>query len=156
MTESFPLEGLCPTCFVAAGRSPGYIVYQTEYFVAFLDPAPIRPGHLRIVPRAHFPDFNALPAGVAAGLLELGQRLGEVQRTVLQVGRVGYLFPAGDDVDRHAGVHLVPLLSAGDVVARRPLAQGRPVGVARPAAPAAELAAMAALLRDGLVGARAA
>lgn len=137
-------QGACPICRPAAGPSPLSVVYQDDRFVAFVDPLPIRTGHLRVVARAHFPHFNALPDALARDLLALAQRLGDVQRAALGVDRVGFLFPAGGDGSAHAAVHVVPLLSAGDVVARRPL------GAAPVELPAAERAAMAALLRDRL------
>lgn len=147
MTEASTADGGCPACAVAAGRVPAHIVHESDRLVAYLDPAPIRPGHLRIVPRAHFPHFNALPVGLARELLDLGERLAAVQRAAFKVDRVGFLFPARLT---HAQVHAVPLLSAGDVAGRRP--------AAAPAVPASEnpaidLAETARHLRRGLLAA---
>jgi len=129
------VRGGCPSCAIAAGESPAHVVLETAQFVAFLDPAPIRPGHLRIVPRAHYPHFNALPPSLAEDLLNLGQRLAAAQRAVFKADRVGFLCPApGVPHARsgacepharrpacgpHAELEVVPLLSAGDVTARR-------------------------------------
>ena len=110
-------RGGYPSCAIAAGHSPGPIVVETPAFLARLDPEPIRRGHLQIIPRAHFPCFNALPPALARDLLAVAEDLAEVQRSVFQVDRVGFLFPA--ERGGHAEIHLVPLLSAGDVVARR-------------------------------------
>ncbi|MEQ8356621.1 MAG: HIT family protein [Kiloniellaceae bacterium] len=110
-------SGDCPFCGIAAGRFSAHIVAESPRLLAFLDRNPIRPGHIQIIPRAHFPCFNALPPDLASELLRLGQRLGEALRSVCEVDRVGYLFPAGDIP--HAQGHVVPLLSAGDVTARR-------------------------------------
>lgn len=110
-------SGDCPFCAIAAGQTPAALITQSSSLVAFLDGNPIRRGHLRIVPRAHFPHFNALPPGLAADLLDLGQRLAAAQRSLFKVDRVGFLFPA--DAIPHAQVQLVPLLSAGDVAGRR-------------------------------------
>ncbi len=116
-------QGGCPFCAIAAGRSPAPIVHQSARLVAFLDRSPIRPGHLRIIPREHFPHFNALPPDLARELLDLGRRLADAQRAVFKVDRVGFLFPAGDEP--HAQLQAVPLLSAGDIAGRRPGAAGR-------------------------------
>ena len=140
--------GGCQFCAIAAGRDAAPIVHQTRHLVAFLDTAPIRPGHLRVMPRDHFPHFNALPAALATELLTLGQRLADAQRAVFAVDRVGFLFPAGGV--RHAHVDVVPLLSAGDVAGRRPIA-GRQVPLQAPPGPAGRaLAATAAALARGL------
>lgn len=132
----------CPFCAIAADHAPVHLVHANDRLVAFLEAAPIRPGHLRIVPRAHFPHFNALPPDLARELLGLAERLAAAQRAAFQVDRVGFLFPAGGEP--HAQVQAVPLLSAGDVAARRPRA-------ARP--PEAALAALAAQLRGRLLAA---
>lgn len=122
MTDS-SAEGHCLSCAVAAGQAPAHIVAETPAFLAFLDPGPIRLGHLQVVPRAHFSCFNALPEALARDLLLFAERLAETQRAVFQVDRVGFLFPA--ETVSHASVHLVPLLSAGDVASRRVGTKGK-------------------------------
>ncbi|HMA14230.1 MAG: HIT family protein [Bacteroidota bacterium] len=117
MTRETAAHRGCLFCAIAAGQAPAHIVHESERLVAFLDIAPIRPGHLQIVPRDHYPHFNALPSLLADELLSLGQRLAEAQRAVFRVDRVGFLFPAGGEP--HAQVEVVPLLSAGDVTRRR-------------------------------------
>lgn len=148
MTEANP-SGDCPFCAVSAGRLPAHIVAETPRLLAVLDGDPIRPGHLRIIPREHYPHFNALPVALARELLGLGERLAAVQRSVFQVDRVVFLFPAGGAA--HAQVQAVPLLSAGDVAARRPAALRQGDLVERPRPPDAELAALAARLGDALL-----
>jgi histidine triad (HIT) family protein len=146
--EDPAVQGGCLSCAIAAGESPAHVVYETVRFVAFLDSAPIRPGHLRIVPRDHCPHFNALPPSLANELLNLGQRLAEAQRSAFAVERVGFLFPAGGAP--HAQVEVVPLLSAGDVMARR---HGATNGGG---ACEADLARAARLLRQALAATEAA
>ena len=138
----------CPFCGIAAGRHPAHIIAESPDLLAFLDADPIRSGHLQIMPRAHFPSFNALPEGLAREMLDLGERLARLQRAVFAVDRVGFLFAGGEFP--HAHTHLVPLLSAGDVTARRrrtsPALDAR--GAGRPPAP--ELAVTAWRLRREL------
>ena len=43
----------CAFCRIAAGESPGDIVYQDDAVVAFKDLYPKAPVHLLIVPRRH-------------------------------------------------------------------------------------------------------
>jgi histidine triad (HIT) family protein len=144
-------SGGCPFCAIAAGRAPAPIVHQSDRLVAFLEAAPIRPGHLRIIPRGHFPHFNALPADLARELLDLGQRLAEAQRAVFKVDRVGFLFPAGEEP--HAQLQAVPLLSAGDVAGRRPGAAGQGAPAASRGPSGEALAAAAFRLSRSLVSA---
>jgi histidine triad (HIT) family protein len=161
MTQSILPDG-CPLCGIAQGRLPAHIVYEEPRFLAVLDANPIRPGHVRIIPRAHYPCFNALPGDLAAALLDLGQRLGEAQRAVFKVDRVGFLFPAPSPASvpapgqppAHAHTHAVPLLSAGDIIGRRGDA-GTAVAFDGPQSLAGrELAATAAGLRRALAQGR--
>lgn len=149
MTDS-PQRGAhdgCPSCALAAGHAPLHLVHADDRLVAVIEAAPIRPGHLRIVPRLHYPHFNALPADLAREMLDLAERLAAVQRQVFRVDRVGFLFPAGGEP--HAQVEAVPLLSAGDVAARRSRAARPPEA----SPPQADLAALAERLRRGLTAA---
>lgn len=145
MTREIAARSGCLFCAIAAGQAPAHVVHESERLVAFLDIAPIRPGHLQIVPRAHYPHFNALPSSLADELLTLGQRLAEAQRAAFKADRVGFLFPASKGA--HAQVEVVPLLTAGDVTARRRPAQH---------SAAAELTQAAHLLRRELAAATAA
>ena len=157
MTKEIAASRGCLFCAIAAGRLDASYHLENEKFVAFLDNTPIRPGHLRIVPRDHYPHFNALPPSLAEELLNLGQRLAAAQRAVFKANRVGFLFPAGGEPHahlnhahlNHARVEVVPLLSAGDVTARRR-------GATKGGAGAAELARAARLLRRELAAPEAA
>jgi histidine triad (HIT) family protein len=148
VTREIAARSGCLFCAIAAGQAPAHIVHESARLVAFLDIAPIRPGHLQIVPRHHYPHFNALPSSLADELLTLGQRLAEAQRAAFKADRVGFLFPASKGP--HAQVEVVPLLTAGDVTARR-----RPAGMLQHP-PAAELARAADLLRRELAAVTAA
>ena len=151
MTQANTAVGGCLFCAIAAGRAPAHIVHETARLVAFLDIAPIRPGHLQIIPRAHYPTFEALPPDLAAEILHLGQDFAEVQRRLYGVSRVGFLFTGGDIPHAHA--HVVPLVSAGDITSRRYIAEPRVTWQTPPQPPSAELAATAEALRRGLAAA---
>lgn len=149
MTKRSSSPGGCLFCAIAAGRAPAHIVHADAEIVAFLDIRPIRPGHVQIVPRAHYATFNDLPPDLAAAILHLGQRLAEVQRTTYGVPRVGFLFSGGDIPHAHA--HVVPLVSAGDITSRRYIVEEKLSYQALPQPPEADLAATACHLRESLL-----
>lgn len=41
----------CPFCRIALRRVPAEVVYEDDLLLAFLDIAPIRPGHMQIIDR---------------------------------------------------------------------------------------------------------
>jgi histidine triad (HIT) family protein len=107
----------CLFCRIASGEVPAHVVCRDDTLVAFLDVGPIRPGHVQIIPLAHFETFDDLPAELASAILHLGQRLAKVLKEVYGVDRVGFMFTGGDI--SHAHAHLVPLVEKTDITSRR-------------------------------------
>jgi histidine triad (HIT) family protein len=57
----------CIFCKIAAGEIPASKVYEDERVVAFLDIAPVNPGHVLVIPRQHARDIGELsPEDTAA------------------------------------------------------------------------------------------
>jgi len=116
-------EAGCLFCRILRDEIPSHRVYEDEALVAFLDVAPIRPGHTQIVPRAHHAVFDELPADLAARAVQLGQRLARAQKRRYGVKRVGFLFSGGDVAHAHA--HVVPMVAPTDLTSRRYIAEER-------------------------------
>ncbi len=53
---------MCTFCRIIEGEAPGYIVYEDEMTVAFLDANPAADGHTLVVPRHHEARIERLPA----------------------------------------------------------------------------------------------
>lgn len=137
----------CRFCAIGAGDHPAEIVWQDQRLVAFMDAFPIRPGHLQIVPRDHYPAFLDLPADLLAAIGAAGQRLGRGLQAVAQVERIAFAF-SGADV-AHAHAHVFPLHEAGDMTSRACI-EGE-FTLRRPQrAPDGALAAMAGQIRHSL------
>jgi histidine triad (HIT) family protein len=140
----------CLFCRIAGGIIPAHLVHESPRLVAFLDIHPIRPGHVLIVPREHFPYFDALPPEVAQEVLHLGQKLAPILRAQCEVERVGFMF-TGTDIP-HAHAHVVPLVAPTDITSRRYIAEEQLTFGTAPRVPDPELAATAASLKAALAG----
>jgi histidine triad (HIT) family protein len=138
----------CLFCRIARRQCPAHIVYEDEHVVAFLDIGPIRPGHVQIIPRDHYPTFDDLTAELASRIIILGQRLARILKATHQVSRAAFVF-TGNDV-AHAHAHVLPLHAATDITSRRYIAEDnitfRPI--ARPSEE--ELGRVAFSLREAL------
>lgn len=138
----------CLFCRIAQRQCPAHIVYEDEHVVAFLDIGPIRPGHVQIIPRDHYPTFDDLTAELASRIIILGQRLARILKVTHQVSRAAFVF-TGNDV-AHAHAHVLPLHAATDITSRRYIAEDnitfRPIE--RPSE--AELGRVAFTLREAL------
>lgn len=103
----------CPFCEIAAGRTDAVVVFRNDNIVAFLDRAPIREGHVQIIPVRHVESFDFLAAHEAAEIMAFGQHLSVALKALYRVERVGLLFTGGDIPHAHA--HVVPLVEKTDI-----------------------------------------
>jgi len=138
----------CLFCGITAGRIPSHRVAESEHLVAFLDIAPVRPGHVQIVPRAHHAYFDDLPPELAAEVVQLGQRVAKALKAIYGVKRVAFMF-TGNDL-AHAHAHLIPMMRGDDVTSRRYIAEEVVTYRDPPRPPAAEQEETAARIRAEL------
>jgi len=140
----------CLFCRIVAGEVPAAMVHEDEALVAFLDSAPIRPGHVQIVPRLHVETFEALPDDLAAASIRLGQRLARAMKALYRVPRVGFAYTGGDVAHAHA--HVVPMVAPTDITSLRYIEADGLRFRTPPRPPADEMAQTAAALRAALGG----
>ncbi len=59
-------QEVCVFCRIIAGAAPAHIVLRHEDAIVLHPLAPVTPGHLLVVSRAHVPDAGASPEAAAA------------------------------------------------------------------------------------------
>lgn len=101
----------CVFCKIISGKIPSSKVYEDDAIIAFLDIAPVNPGHTLVVPKVHYPDFLSTPPELAARMLTV---LWRIVPAVLKVTKApGFNVginngrAAGQLVD-HVHFHLMP------------------------------------------------
>ncbi len=68
----FLQEQQCVFCKIAKSEVKSeYIIYEDEYFLAFLDISPISPGHTLVIPKEHYAILPQLPDNLDAAYLKL-------------------------------------------------------------------------------------
>lgn len=101
----------CPFCRIAQGELFAHIVYADPWVLAFLDAAPMAPGHTLVVPKAHVERFSDLSLELAGKIFAAAVKVGKALKEALSApgltvglndGRV-----AGQGVP-HLHLHLVP------------------------------------------------
>lgn len=106
----------CIFCKIVAGTIPCAKLFESEDVLAFLDIAPVSPGHALVIPKAHVENLLDLPAGLGEVLLAAAKQVG---RAVMQATAAEGLnlqmnnFEAAGQIVPHAHLHLVPR-RAGD------------------------------------------
>ena len=142
------VDDTCLFCRITNGCVPSHVVYESDQVLAFLDINPIRTGHVQLIPRQHFPYFDAIPTEIATEILTVGQKLAPVLRRLFAVERVAFLFTGGDIAHAHA--HVVPLVEATDITSRQYIVEASLTFQNAPRVSESQLALTADAIRSGL------
>lgn len=97
----------CEFCAIARRDLAAHVVHADDIICAFLDRAPIRPGHTLIVPHLHITAFDEAPLYVVTAIVAFGQQLATAMKGLYGVERVAFAFTGGDVAHLHA--HVVPM-----------------------------------------------
>ena len=92
---------------ILKGELPGRFVWRDEHCGAFLTIAPIRPGHLLVVPHAEVDHWLELDPELAQHLTGVAQTLGKAIRHGFPCKKVGLMI-AGLEVP-HVHLHVLPI-----------------------------------------------
>jgi len=99
----------CVFCRVAAGDPGAAAVLEDDRFLAFLDHRPLFPGHVLLIPKAHFTTLADLPPELVGPLFAHARLLAAVMEDAL--GAEGSFVAVNNRVSQsvpHLHVHVVP------------------------------------------------
>lgn len=104
-----------PTVFtlIINGDLPGRFVWRDDRVVAFMTIAPIRPGHVLVVPIEQVDHWLDLDPDLWAHMAEVQQVIGRAQMEAFRPNRIGSII-AGLEVP-HCHVHLIPIETEADL-----------------------------------------
>jgi histidine triad (HIT) family protein len=101
----------CVFCRIEAGLEDAVVVWRDEHLVAFADKFPFTPGHTLLVPRRHFRDLYAMPAGLAANLYAFAPTLARTLKRAFAADGITCIQNnerAGGQSVFHFHMHFVP------------------------------------------------
>lgn len=102
----------CDFCRIGAGTAPASKVHADGIAVAFLDIAPMTPGHLLVVPRTHAEGLADLDPETGAHLWRIGQRMAAALRaSSLRCEGVNFFLADGAAAFQevmHVHLHVIP------------------------------------------------
>lgn len=75
----------CIFCAIARGEAEAHLVYSDESVLAFLDRAPLLPGHTLVVPREHADTLDDLREDLVGPLFALVRRVSRAQQAAFGV-----------------------------------------------------------------------
>ncbi|OGL60985.1 hypothetical protein A3H10_03335 [Candidatus Uhrbacteria bacterium RIFCSPLOWO2_12_FULL_46_10] len=104
----------CIFCKIIAGEIPSEKVYEDEHVLAFLDIAPVNPGHTLVIPKTHSSDFLDT---TESSLIVVVKVLPKIAKAIMwAVGADGFNIgvnngAAAGQIVPHMHFHVIPRLS---------------------------------------------
>lgn len=96
---------------IIAGEIPAHIVYENEHVIAFLDIAPVHPGHTLVVPKEYARNILDISEDLWRHLAEGVRHVAKAVRTAVNADGINIIMNnerAGHQVVFHAHVHVIP------------------------------------------------
>lgn len=106
----------CTFCDIIHGAGEVSLCYEDADALAFMDIQPVNPGHLLVVPRAHYESLADLPPQLAMHLFDISLRLADVVRRATGSEDLNIVVNSGANAGQdvfHYHVHVIPR-RAGD------------------------------------------
>jgi len=108
-TKNAPRDETCPFCKIVAGEIEAKIIFEDKISTAFLDVRPLFPGHVLLIPKAHYPTLLDLPAELVGPFFTNAQKLArKVQDAMEAEGTFVAINNVVSQSVPHLHVHIVP------------------------------------------------
>jgi len=101
----------CIFCKIANKEIPCHKVFEDEKVLAFLDIAPVNPGHVLVIPKKHFQNFEEIPEDELCALAKAVKKIGQAVKSRLGVEGYNVLEnngPAAGQIISHIHFHVIP------------------------------------------------
>ena len=98
-------------CKIIRGEIPSYKVYEDADVLAILDISQVTKGHVLVLPKEHYDNFLATPQETMHKVMDVAQRIGQVQIKMLGAKGVNILsnvYEAAGQSVMHFHVHVIP------------------------------------------------
>lgn len=98
-------------CKIIDGEIPFYKLYEDDDVLAFLDISQVTKGHTLVISKAHYENFLCTPHDVMHKVMDVAQRIGQIQIKMLGAKGVNILsnaYEAAGQSVMHFHVHVIP------------------------------------------------
>ena len=104
-------------CKIIDGEIPCHKLYEDDDVLAFLDISQVTKGHALVVSKKHYDNFLSTPQEVMHKVMDVAQRIGQVDIKLLGAKGVNILsncYPAAGQSVMHFHVHVIPRYEEGE------------------------------------------
>ena len=98
-------------CKIIDGEIPCYKLYEDEDVLAFLDISQVTKGHALVISKKHYDSFLSTPHEVMHKVMDIAQRIAQVEVKLMGALGVNILTNAGEAAGqtvKHFHVHVIP------------------------------------------------
>jgi len=101
----------CLFCKIAKKEIPAEVVYEDDFFLAFLDLNPVNPGHTLLIPKEHYKNLYELPDQTISKMGPSVKKLAIAVKKSMSADGINIHMnnekPAGQAIF-HAHFHIIP------------------------------------------------
>ena len=101
----------CVFCKIVRGEIPSHKVYEDDDVLAFLDISQVTKGHTLVISKKHYDNFLSTPKEDMHKVMDVAQRIGQVQIMKLGAKGVNILTNVNKEAGQsvyHFHVHVIP------------------------------------------------
>ena len=116
----------CPFCAIVADEAPAYRLHEDDRTLAFLDVAPVNPGHALVVPESHRVTLTEMEPDLVADTFRSARRVAAAVESAFAPDGLNLLQANGEAAGQevfHAHVHVLPRHADDDVAVEWPRAE---------------------------------
>jgi len=107
----------CLFCKIVSGLIPATKIYEDDHVLAFLDISQTTIGHTLVISKVHHDNFLATPKTTMNKVMNVAQRIGQAQMSMLKAAGVNILsnnYKAAGQSILHFHVHVIPRYDLSD------------------------------------------
>lgn len=111
----------CIFCKIANGEIPSKVLYEDEMVLVIMDANPSVDGHVLIIPKKHYTDYQELDNNITTHIFEVAKKIGPKIMQKLNAESLTLLINYGEDQKvKHFHMHLLPNFGTRDSMATKP------------------------------------
>lgn len=111
----------CIFCKIANGEIPSKVLYEDEMVLVIMDANPSVDGHVLIIPKKHYTDYQELDNNITTHIFEVAKKIGPKIMQKLNAESLTLLINYGEDQKvKHFHMHLLPNFGTRDSIATKP------------------------------------
>lgn len=96
----------CIFCKIIKGEIPSYTIYEDDIVKCFLDINPVNDGHVLIIPKKHFDDFDDIDLETLNHIMGVAK---DIKKRIMEVLKPdGVLLLQYGELVKHFHLHLIP------------------------------------------------